>query len=279
MEVESKSAAGQTVWTASQSTFVHTFLANFIDEGLKTSTGFKKVHLNKCAEALNEKFKLNRIGDHIGNHLKTMRRRYGQINQLRGLSGALWDEDQYIISLDHEHYQNHFENPKNKGDDEYINKPLPYYGNLATIFGNSVATGQFAKSSNEPLGVDADCTAENDDNGAATAMTNGQAQSDINDANGASCSAATRPYKKAKVVEAANESLAAVLERSTQTLANAIKEAAVANRALPEGLFSIVDNLPGFEIQDKSRYYGYLVANRVCRLATIVQDQLDDHVY
>ncbi|PVH47584.1 hypothetical protein PAHAL_4G093400 [Panicum hallii] len=251
MEVESKSAAGQTVWTASQSTFVHTFLANFIDEGLKTSTDFKKVHLNKCAEALNEK------------------RRYVKINQLRSLSGALWDEEQYIISLDHEHYRNHFENPKNKGDDEYINNPLPYYGNLATIFGNSVATGQFAKSSNEPLGVDADCTAENDDNGAAV-MTNGQAQSDVNDANGASCSAATRPYKKAKVVEAANESLAGVLERSTQTLANAIKEAAVANRALPEGLFSIVDNLPNFEIQDKSS---------LCRPATIVQDQLDDHVY
>jgi membrane-associated HD superfamily phosphohydrolase len=109
MEVESKSAAGQTVWTASQSTFVHTFLANFIEEGLKTSTGFKKVHLNKCAEALNEKFKLNRTGDHIGNHLKTLRRRYVKINQLRSLSGALWDEDQYIISLDHEHYRNHFE--------------------------------------------------------------------------------------------------------------------------------------------------------------------------
>jgi hypothetical protein len=27
---------------------------------------------------------------------------------------------------------------RNKGDDEFINKPLPYYGNLATIFGNSV---------------------------------------------------------------------------------------------------------------------------------------------
>ncbi|PUZ56995.1 hypothetical protein GQ55_5G393100 [Panicum hallii var. hallii] len=109
MEVESKSAAGQTVWTASQSTFVHTFLANFIDEGLRTSTGFKKVHLNKCAEALNEKFKLNRTGDHIGNHLKTLRRRYVKINQLKSLSGALWDEEQYIISLDHEHYRNHFE--------------------------------------------------------------------------------------------------------------------------------------------------------------------------
>jgi hypothetical protein len=39
-----------------------------------------------------------------------------------------------------------------KPDDEYLNKPLSYYSFLATIFGNSVATGQYAKSSNEPLG-------------------------------------------------------------------------------------------------------------------------------
>jgi hypothetical protein len=83
------------------------------------------------------------------------------------LSASLWDEDQFIISLDHEHYTNHFEviyidssyfllnamlmsmyslsycmqDERNKGDDEFINKPLPYYGNLATIFGNSVASG------------------------------------------------------------------------------------------------------------------------------------------
>lgn len=35
-----------------------------------------------------------------------------------------------------------------------MNKPLSYYGFLATIFSNSFATGQYAKSSNEPLGID-----------------------------------------------------------------------------------------------------------------------------
>ena len=42
---------------------------------------------------------------------------------------------------------------KNKAN-EYLNKPLPYYGFLATIFSNSVAIGQYAKISNEPLGID-----------------------------------------------------------------------------------------------------------------------------
>ena len=40
---------------------------------------------------------------------------------------------------------------KNKAN-EYLNKPLLYYSFLATIFSNSVATGQYAKISNEPLG-------------------------------------------------------------------------------------------------------------------------------
>ena len=107
MEVEVKS--GQTQWLAIQSNFVHTYLANLVDDGTKTSTGFKKVHLNNCAKALNENFKLSRTADHVANHLKTLRKRYVRINSLRGLSGALWDEDQFIISLDHEHYKNHFE--------------------------------------------------------------------------------------------------------------------------------------------------------------------------
>jgi len=143
---------------------------------------------------------------------------------------------------------------------------LPYYGNLAKIFGNTVATGQFAKSSNEPLATEVDDTAEND------GTTNLPSQSAVNDDNGAASSSATRPSKKAKIVEGGNEGLGAILERSTETLANAIKEAAVANatamkeaaiasRSLPNGLLQIVDSIPGFEHQHKSIYYAHLVAN------------------
>jgi hypothetical protein len=39
----------------------------------------------------------------------------------------------------------------NKGDNNFINKSLSYYGNVATIFENSVATRPFANTSNEPL--------------------------------------------------------------------------------------------------------------------------------
>src|SRR5438105_12092282 len=112
MEVEAsgaKSGGGQTQWTATQSSYMLTFLTNIVADGTKTSTGFKKVHLNACAKALNDHFKLTRTGDQIANHLKTWKKKYVRINYLRNLSASNWDEDKFIISLDYEHYTNHME--------------------------------------------------------------------------------------------------------------------------------------------------------------------------
>ena len=91
------------------STFMLTSLFNVIANGTKISFGFRKVHLNACAKALNERFKLNRTGDQIANHLRTWKRKYAKINRLRKVSGALWDEDNFIISLDHEHYTDYIQ--------------------------------------------------------------------------------------------------------------------------------------------------------------------------
>jgi hypothetical protein len=99
---------GGTVWTASQSTFVQTFLANLVADGSKTSSGFKRVHLNACAKALNDHFKINRTHEQISNHLKILKKKYIKINQLRSKSGAVWDEENFIIHYDHETYASHF---------------------------------------------------------------------------------------------------------------------------------------------------------------------------
>jgi hypothetical protein len=53
---------------------MHIVLDNLVADGTKTSTGFKKVHLNMCAKAFNDHFKLNRSSDQIANHLKTLRK-------------------------------------------------------------------------------------------------------------------------------------------------------------------------------------------------------------
>jgi hypothetical protein len=48
--------------------------SKLVTEGKKSSTSFKKVHLNSCAKAFNDHFKINRTGDQISIHLKTFKK-------------------------------------------------------------------------------------------------------------------------------------------------------------------------------------------------------------
>ncbi|WVZ58505.1 hypothetical protein U9M48_008776 [Paspalum notatum var. saurae] len=209
MEVESSGVkAGQCQWTPTQSQYMLTFLVNIVANGTRTSVGFKRVHLNAGAKALNEHFKLKRNEDHIANHLKTWRRKYNKINQLRNLSAALWDEDNFIISLDHEHYTAH------------------------------CGHRSVCKGSNEPLGTAGDDIEEiqGEDTGAAVTADDGGATS-----------SATRPNKRAKIVQGNADGLVAAFDRASERLSGAIKEATTADKDMPEGLFDTVNTLPGFE--------------------------------
>lgn len=81
-----------------------THLSSLVADGIKTSTGFKKVNHNMCARALNDHFKMRITGEQVKNHLRTRKRVYVKINSLRRLTAAGWDEDNSMITLDHEHY-------------------------------------------------------------------------------------------------------------------------------------------------------------------------------
>jgi hypothetical protein len=112
VEVTSASATSGTVksglvWTNSMSTMMLGFLADLVASGARTSSGFKSVHHNKCAQALNEHFKLSLTRDQCSNHLKKWRKIWGRIVHLKNLSGALWDEDTSTIRLSDEHYAGH----------------------------------------------------------------------------------------------------------------------------------------------------------------------------
>ncbi|KAK3158878.1 hypothetical protein QOZ80_2AG0142800 [Eleusine coracana subsp. coracana] len=103
-------------WTSVMSTFVLQRFVTLVGEGVKTDKGLKEVRVCK----------------------------------LKKLSGSLWDEDNYMITLDEEHYAGHVkDNPK---DEEYLNKPIEHYLAMQIIFGGGVATDRFAMGSNEPLG-------------------------------------------------------------------------------------------------------------------------------
>jgi hypothetical protein len=94
----------------------------------------------------------------------------------------------------------------------------------------------------------------------------GVATSPINP-NEVGTSSATRPSKRAKKDENAHDNLVQAIDRDNETLstlADAMREVAAAKTAkatLPDGLFEEVDNLSGFEIYHKSKYYAHLVGN------------------
>jgi hypothetical protein len=82
---------------------------------------------------------------------------------------------------------------------------------------------------------------------------------------GASSSA--RPSKRVKKDDNAHDGLVQAIDRGNETpsaLADVIREVTVAKMVktnLPDGLFEEVDNLSGFKIHHKFKYYAYLVAN------------------
>ena len=101
-----KDGGGLRQWTPTQATFMLTFFSNIVVDGTKISTGFKKVHLDACAKALNDHFKVIRTGDPVANHLMTWKK-YIRISYLKNLSAALWDENEFIASLDYKHCKEH----------------------------------------------------------------------------------------------------------------------------------------------------------------------------
>jgi hypothetical protein len=101
---EKGDGSGHVTWNTTTSAFMLNYLAGMVSNDTKTSSGFKKVHLNMCAQAINDHFKSKYTEENVKKHLRTWQRRYAKILRLRKLSAASWDEDSYMITLDVEHY-------------------------------------------------------------------------------------------------------------------------------------------------------------------------------
>ena len=120
---------------------------------------------------------------------------------------------------------------------------------MFTIFGSSMATGKYAKGSSEALGTE---TPEigNDD-------VVGTDRSPPED-NGAS-SSATRPNKRAKIIDNEEDGLIAAFKSGSERLANAIEKAS--DNEVPDDLLETIQSIPGFDDTQKAYYYAHLVEN------------------
>ncbi|KAJ1270441.1 hypothetical protein BS78_06G052500 [Paspalum vaginatum] len=95
-------------------------------EGVKTDKGFKDCHLNYVARDLTEFLNNGRVFN--GNY----------VCNLKQLSGALWDEDNFMITLEAEHFKGHVKaHPK---DVEFLNAPIINYMPMYAV-GNNVPLG------------------------------------------------------------------------------------------------------------------------------------------
>lgn len=104
---ERAEGSGPANWTASMSAFMLSNLFDIVASGAKTSSGFKMLHYNACARAINEKFNTKRSGEQVKNHLKYLQKRYGRLCRLRKVSASGWDEDNCIITLDADNYNDY----------------------------------------------------------------------------------------------------------------------------------------------------------------------------
>jgi hypothetical protein len=105
--------------------------------------------------------------------------------------------------------------------------------------------------SSEPLGVDADEEANKEEMNVGTTSNGTLAQEDT-------AASGNRPSKRTKRDDNGADPLIEALDRGTETIANAIRDAA-SKKALPPGLFEAVDSLPGFELEHKAEYYSYFM--------------------
>ncbi|PUZ59278.1 hypothetical protein GQ55_4G028200 [Panicum hallii var. hallii] len=238
-----------------------TYLSQFVASGTKTSTGFKQVHLNACAKALNKTMGTHYTGTHVGNHLRKWKMIYAKIEKLKNLSGALWVQETYTISLEKEHYIGHIQD--HRDDAKYLNTLIEHYHEMATIFGNSLATSANAKGAYDPLATmvtETENAPKDTEDGTATTEQVGADDATTRESYG------TKPPapKKAKVANLEDPTMAmvAMLGDNLGNLATAItnmtKIITSDDDDIPEGLYEDLMSIPGFEAAHLDDYYAHL---------------------
>ncbi|KAL6595658.1 hypothetical protein ACP70R_047998 [Stipagrostis hirtigluma subsp. patula] len=125
---EGNGAAGvpRMTWTNVMSGFMLRRFCDLVGQGVKCDKGFKEVHHNAVAKDVSDFTLLEVSGQQVYNHLRKWRARWVKVCRLKAISGALWDENNYMIVLDPEHLKSYCkDHPK---DSDMLNVPLENYG-------------------------------------------------------------------------------------------------------------------------------------------------------
>ncbi|XP_039130813.1 uncharacterized protein LOC120267181 [Dioscorea cayenensis subsp. rotundata] len=135
---------GNKRWKTEFDNFLIPVLVEQANKGLKCDKSFKRVAFAHAASAVNTKFNTDFTAENIENHYRTLKARYVEIKKARDLSGAGWDDETKMITLDPIVVFTYTEaHPAAKA---FINKPIENYEGLRIICGEDSATGSHATS-------------------------------------------------------------------------------------------------------------------------------------
>ncbi|WVZ94584.1 hypothetical protein U9M48_040462 [Paspalum notatum var. saurae] len=154
-----------------------------------------------------------------------------------------------IIPIDH------------REDANYLNTPIEHYHEMATIFGNSLATGAYAKGANDPL------VSEVTEMDIAPKITSSE-PTELHDVdggtqpfnNGAEYTGTKQPPSKKQRL-ATEDELIVMISKSLGELSASINKLAEPKLAVPKGLYEELKSIPGFDEAYLEHYYAYLCDN------------------
>ncbi|XP_020243600.1 uncharacterized protein LOC109821858 [Asparagus officinalis] len=180
-------------------------LVELANNGYKVYKTFKAPAFKKAVEHVNSIFGENYTTYNVENHLRTLKDKWKLICEAKKLSGAGWDEESKMITLDTMTYAELIErHPKYK---PYLNCPIPRYEELRIICGEDHATGEFRETSYDPdidkeiptINIDEDDLVDSPGmDGVRVSQFNGMEPSSIFIKPGTVSGKSSRPVKKKK---------------------------------------------------------------------------------
>jgi hypothetical protein len=146
-------------------------------------------------------------------------------------------------------------------DANYLNIPIEHYHEMATIFGNSLATGAYAKGSSDPLGTE---VTQIDDAPKGTSTDPSEqlgADDGTNSGNNGAESSGTKPPPSKKQRITTDDDLIVMISQILGELCSSIKKVAEPDLAVPKGLYAELKSIPGFNEAHLDHYFAYLCDN------------------
>ncbi|KAL4611579.1 hypothetical protein ACB092_08G135000 [Castanea dentata] len=250
-----KEPGSQLRWTQPMCDMLFKMLVVEAEQGNKPSNKYKPQSLDKVAKEIGVKFNVECYASHVHNRLRTVRKEWKLIQDIRKKSGFGWDDNLKMITCDKQTYD--AEVLAHPPHVPYLNKKIEQYDEMAIVVGKDMATGGFSKQWSEPSPLVENETPQND-------IQNPEFEGDSNtlpkDANEASNGTSSKGRSHRKRTYAAMNEDSPFSEMTEQ-----LKQIAVAVTALSHGpvntneLHKIVMNVEGFEEDMLDEAFDHLV--------------------